>query len=239
MAKLYDGNGAEILVSGGGAGEIPRASVAAFRKVGVVGDSFASGTVNVGGNQTSYPALSWPQVMGRAAGAEVTNYTKAGLSTRTWLTDGNGLSKLLADDPQGLYILALGINDDNLGSSYIGAIGDVDTEADTFYGNYGRVITQIMAHAPGCKLIMTTLARVEPLKAELDAAIKALAAHFGLPCIELEEDEFFTGGNFPMSSGHPSVVDYSGMAEAMMRLVGRCMEEHGDYFADYADEGET
>ena len=236
MMKLYDGTGGEIKLS---AGEVPAASIAAFRKIGVVGDSFASGTVNVGSSQNSYQATSWPQVMGRLAGVDVTNYTKSGLSTRTWLTDSNGLTKLLADEPKGLYILALGINDDNLGSSYIGSIGDVGTQADTFYGNYGRIITQIMAHAPGCKLVMTTLARVEPLKAELDAAIKALAAHFGVPCIVLEEDEFFTGGNFPMSSGHPSVVDYSGMAEAMMRLVGKCMAEHGGYFADYADRGDA
>jgi len=236
MVKLYDSTGGEIRLS---AGEVPAASIAAFRKIGVVGDSFASGTVNVGGNQTSYPALSWPQVMGRLAGAEVTNYTKAGLSTRTWLTDANGLSKLLADEPQGLYILGLGINDDNLGSSYIGSIGDVDTGANTFYGNYGRIIKEIMAHAPGSKLVMTTLARKEPLKTQLDTAIKALAARFGIPCIVLEEDEFFTTGEFPMGNGHPSVAAHSGMAEAMMRLVGKCMAEHRDYFADYADKGEA
>lgn len=235
MAKLYDSTGSEIELAATGGGEIPRASVSAFRTIGVVGDSFASGTVNVGGKQPSYIPLSWPQVMGRAAGVDVTNYTKAGLSTRTWLTDGNGLTKLLADDPQGLYILALGINDDNLGSSYIGTAADVDTEADTFYGNYGKIIKEIMAHAPGSKLVMTTLARQEPLKAQLDTAIKALAARFGIPCIVLEEDEFFTTGTFPMGSGHPSVVAYSGMAEAMARLVGECMAADAVYFADYAD----
>ena len=235
MAKLYDSTGAEIELEASGGGEVPRASIAAFRRIGVVGDSFASGTVNVNGGQPSYPALSWPQVMGRLAGAEVVNYTKAGLSTRTWLTDSNGLTKLLADDPQGLYILALGINDDNLGSSYIGTAADVDTEADTFYGNYGKIIKEIMVHAPGSKLVMTTLARQEPLKEQLDTAIKALAVHFGIPCIVLEEDEFFTTGSFPMSSGHPSVVDYSGMAVAMMRLVGAAMAADAAYFADYAD----
>ena len=236
MAIFYDGTGAEIKLPGD---EPPAASVAAFRKIGVVGDSFASGTVNVNGGQPSYPALSWPQVMGRLVGAEVTNYTKAGLSTRTWLTDANGLPKLLADDPQGLYILALGINDDNLGSGYIGSIGDVDTEADTFYGNYGRIIKEITAHAPGCKVVMTTLARQEPLKAQLDGAIKALAARFAIPCIVLEEDKFFGTGEFPMGNGHPSVAAHSGMAEAMARLVSKCMAEHGDYFADYADEGDA
>lgn len=235
MAKLFDSAGEEIELEASGGGEVPRASIAAFRRIGVVGDSFASGTVNVNGGQPSYTALSWPQVMGRLVGAEVVNYTKAGLSTRTWLTDSNGLTKLLADDPQGLYILALGINDDNLGSSYIGTAADVDTGADTFYGNYGKIIKEIMAHAPGSKQILTTLARQEPLKAQLDTAIKALAARFGIPCIVLEEDEFFTTGTFPMSSGHPSVVAYSGMAEAMARLVGECMAADAAYFADYAD----
>ena len=122
MAKLYDSTGAEIELEASVGGEVPRASIAAFRRIGVV----------VNGEQPSYTALSWPQVMGRLVGAEVVNYTKAGLSTRTWLTDANGLTKLLADDPQGLYILALGINDDNLGSGYIGTAADVDTEADTF-----------------------------------------------------------------------------------------------------------
>ena len=236
MMKLYDGTGGEIKLS---AGEVPAASIAAFRKIGVVGDSFASGTVNVGSSQNSYHATSWPQVMGRLVGADVTNYTKSGLSTRTWLTDSNGLPKLLADDPQGLYILALGINDDNLGSGYIGTISDADTGADTFYGNYGRIIKEITAHAPGCKVVMTTLARNEPLKGQLDGAIKALAARFAIPCIVLEEDKFFGTGEFPMGNGHPSVAAHSGMAEAMMRLVGKCMAEHGGYFADYADRGEA
>ena len=143
MAKLFDSAGQEIELESSGGGEVPRASIAAFRRIGVVGDSFASGTVNVGGGQPSYIPLSWPQVMGRLAGAEVTNYTKAGLSTRTWLTDSNGLAKMLADVPQGLYILALGINDDNLGSNYIGTAADVDTGADTFYGNLRYEKTQL------------------------------------------------------------------------------------------------
>ena len=108
---------------------------------------------------------------------------------------------------------------------------------DTFYGNYGKIITQIQNHAPNSKIILTTLARQEPLKEKLDEAIVQLAGYFGIPFIVLKDDAFFTTPPFPVGNGHPTVVAYSGMAEAMIRLVGRCMADNVDYFVDYADDG--
>lgn len=242
MANLYNASGNLISLPTGEATSTPPASISTFKKIGVVGDSFASGTVNVNNSQPSYPALSWPQNLARLSGVKVVNFTVAGLSTRTWLTNAGGLAKLLAAEALGLYILALGINDDNLGASYIGTIADIKSDytqnADTFYGNYGKIIAQIQNHAPKAKLVMTTLARIEPLKTQLDTAIKAIASHFGIPCVTLEDDSFFTTGNFPMSSGHPSVVDYGGMAKAMIRSIEECMVANASYFIDYADTSE-
>lgn len=243
MATLYDAKGNEIEIPAAGGTTDTGASIATFRKIGIVGDSFASGTVNPpAGGQPSYPALSWGQVIGRISGTTVTNFTTAGLSTRTWLTHANGLAKLLAAEAQGLYILALGINDDNLGADYIGTIADINEDhtlnPDTFYGNYGKIIAQIQDHAPGAKLVMLTLTRKEPLKAQLDAAIAEIAAHFGFPSIAVDEDAFFTTAPFPLSNGHPTIVAHGGMGKAIMRLVERCMVDHVAYFEDYADTGD-
>lgn len=240
MSVLYDANGNKIVISGSNATvETAGASISTFRKIGIVGDSFASGTVNVDGGQPSYPALSWGQVIGRISGTTVTNFTKEGLSTRTWLTNADGLTKLLSTEAQGLYILALGINDDNLGADYIGTIADINEDytlnPDTFYGNYGKIVAQIQAHAPNSKIVMLTLTRVEPLKTQLDLAIKEIAEHFGVMAIEVENDEFFTTSPFPLSSGHPTVVAHGGMGKAIIRLVEQCMVDNVSYFEDYAD----
>lgn len=240
MATLYDANGNEITIPVTGGTTDTGASISTFKKIGIVGDSFASGTVNPpAGGQPSYFALSWGQIIGRISGTTVTNFTTAGLSTRTWLTHANGLTKLLATEAQGLYILALGINDDNLGASYIGTIADIKEDytqnPDTFYGNYGKIITQIQNHAPGAKLVILTLTRKEPLKPQLDAAIVEIAEHFGFPSIDVGDDVFFTTAPFPMSSGHPTIVAHGGMGKAIMRLVEQCMVDNVAYFEDYAD----
>ena len=75
------------------------------------------------------------------SGNKCINFSSGGLSTRTWLTHGKGLKLLNSSEPQQLYICALGINDFyHLGESYLRTIADIETKADTFYGNYVNLI---------------------------------------------------------------------------------------------------
>lgn len=221
------------------------ASMAMFSKIGVVGDSYSSGSItSPGGTIGRYFDLSWIQEIGRRIGAAATNYSQGGLSTKTWLTDENGLSKLLAHDPEQLYYLALGINDHIAitGGTYtLGTIDDIKEDytqnADTFYGNYGRIIAQIQAHAPYAILMMVSI--TSPVstsrKNTMNPAIQEIAEHFGLPYLYADNDPFFTSSFYStnLANSHPVAVTYSGMAKAIERLTETFMVEHPSYFREY------
>ena len=103
-------------------------SIAQFLKIGVVGDSYASGEIVLPPDYQyiDYYSLSWGQCIARRNGIVCTNYSEGGLSTRSWLTSTKGKSLLDSSSPENLYLLALGINDaNNLGLSYLGTIDDI------------------------------------------------------------------------------------------------------------------
>lgn len=218
-----------------------------FPKIGVLGDSFASGSLHHPDDSewTGNYALSWPQIMGRSIGSEVTNFSKGGLSTRTWLTDQNyGLPALQAETPKNLYIIALGINDNTAienGTMQMGTIADCLADytqnPDTFYGNYGRILGSIAAHAPKAKVVLLSVARFSG-RARMDEPIREIAEHFNLPFIYLPDDPFFVSRYYydGMFSNHPLSYTYGGMAEAIKRLIIWDMTVNPDYYSTYYGE---
>ena len=216
-------------------------SLAMFEKIGVIGDSFASGTIYLNGGNTSEYNLSWPQVIGRKIGAEVANYTEGGLSTKDWLADANhGLPALLADSAKQLYILALGINDNtqiNAGTLALGTLADITSDytqnPESFYGNYGRIVGNIFNHAPKAKIVILSIAR--PTERQMDTHLIAIANKLGLPYIQLTDDPYFESGLFygSMSGNHPLAYGYAGMANAIQRLLETGIANNTTYFADY------
>lgn len=223
----------------------PNASIALFEKMGVIGDSFASGEIYVAQSDGTYQnadyySLSWGQIIARSNGMTCKNYSAGGLTTKTWLTSEKGLTLLQADEAQQLYVFALGINDVyKLGTEYLGTINDITSDyennPDSFYGNYGRIIEQVKIHAPNGKIILSTMAENSGDCAMFNAAIVAIAGHYGVPCIKQYEDEFFTSAFYTehQVQGHPISVVYSGMAKAITRLIESTMVVHYGYFNDY------
>lgn len=216
-------------------------SMSLFQKIGVLGDSYASGSLHHpdgSGSETNY-AVSWPQILGRAIGADVTNYSKGGLSATTWLSNADyGLAKLLAEDAEQLYICAFGINDWNTRSTYpIGTVADCKTDFTqnpaTFYGSYGKVIGNIKAHAPDAKIVLLTVMREN--ERQLDGDIETIAEHFSLPCIKVPDDDFFVSEFFSASQyeNHPASYGYAGIAKAIKRLLCKCVIDNTDYFKTY------
>ncbi len=220
--------------------------VSLFESAGVIGDSFASGELHdpLTGNYvaTNY-AVSWPQIMGRDHGMDVVNFSEGGLTTKTWLTDADhGLPALLADDPLNLYIIALGANDAAAisgGTMSLGTIADVDTSdytqnPDSFYGNYGRIIGNILTHAPHSKIVCLSVAGEG--QRHMDEHIQAVAKKYRIPFIDLTQDPYFTSHGFYGSivSGYPLAYGYSGMEKAIVRLLEKCMLRNMFYFSNYA-----
>ena len=220
-------------------------SLATFSKIGVVGDSFSSGSITHPDTTFGrYFDLSWIQVLGREIGADATNYSYGGLSTKTWLTDENGLAKILNHNPEQLYFLALGINDYNAinnGTYTLGTIADIKQDytqnPDTFYGNYGRIIDQIKAHAPNAIIIMLSILRpwYTTTQAVMNPAIEEIAEHYEIPYIFCNNDSFFTSDFYVdnMANNHPVAITYAGMAKAIRRLTERFMVENPSYFREY------
>ena len=215
-------------------------SLSMFLKFGVIGDSYASGVIyETYGSSDEHYENSWGQIMARKFGTTCTNYSHGGLSTRTWLTHEYGLTKLLAADPDDIYYCALGINDySQLGIEYLGTIEDIDDEdytqnADTFYGNYGKIISNIKIHAPDALIVMFTCANTAEVPSQFSEAIIAIANHFNIPYIVQAEDPFFQSYIYTnMTGGHPTSIGYGGMANAFERLLQGSIQEHPDYYAN-------
>ena len=215
-------------------------SIAQFLKLGVVGDSYASGEIVLPPdyNFIDYYNLSWGQCIARRNGITCTNYSKGGLSTRSWLTSEKGQTLLTSSAPDNLYLLALGINDaNNLGLEYLGSIEDIKSNytqnSDTFYGNYGKIISIIMAKSNTAKIVMLDLANDNnsSLYNTYNTAIKNIAEHFGIPCIHENDDAFFNSSFYKDKSyGHPTATTYGGMALAIERLFAKCCVDNVSYF---------
>ena len=214
----------------------PKPSLALFRSIGIIGDSYASGELAFDKNIDHYN-MSWGQILGRKIGATVVNYTRGGQTTKGWLDDTErGLGLLNKTAPQDLYILALGIND----YSWInlGVPDDMTKTVDSFYSYYPRIVQAIQAKAPHAKIIMATLSFTGVIQSKFNEAIRNIADHFKLPYITLNNDSFFTSDFYlnHMHGGHPTGPVYAEMANAYERLISQAMVDNLDYFENYEEE---
>ena len=215
------------------------ASFTQFPKIGVIGDSYASGEIYINGNGEDYYELSWLQCIARTCGIKGTNFSSGGLSTRSWLTAPRGLSLVNSSDAQNLYIFALGINDYYaLGESYLGSPDDIKDDyhdnPDTFYGNYAKIIEQVRAKAPNAKMLMLTTANTNETPMKFNNAIEYIANHYSIPFARQYEYEFFKSNYYKnMVGGHPTAMVYSGMAEAFKQIFSDMCVKYQSYFNNY------
>lgn len=206
-----------------------------FEKVGVIGDSYASGELAFDGKYVDHYEISWLQQLARKNGFVGTNFSIGGSQTRVWQLQDRGLPLLNSTEPLDFYIFALGINDISLGLDYLGVEADIDTGSDTFYGNYGKIIKAVQVKAPNAKLVMSTVAGYDSVKDQFNAAIANIANHFGIPFIVLNEERFFLSTFYQnnLVGGHPTAPVYSAMASAYERMLDKVMYSRYDYFSTY------
>lgn len=212
-----------------------------FQDFGVIGDSYASGAIYNNTDETwiqNY-AISWGQVLARMIGATCINYSTGGLTTRTWLTDAKGLTKLNSNKPNQLYFLNLGINDVKLGIDYIGAESDLDNpdEHDTFYGNMGKIINAIKNHAPKSKIVISEIIGWQNNTNEYNKAIHTICTHYNYILLRAKSNDYFGDTIFWTSQikGHPIASTYSGMAIAYKEMLEDEMYENVTLFTNLAD----
>lgn len=236
-----------------------------FERFGVIGDSFASGVIYTPGvtEDTTHYELSWGQILARDAGITCVNYSRGGYNTYDFVDTNNahyntrGLGKVLSDisggNACGLYLLCMGINDSNNtktfgdktgGLNYLGSSSDINQDpsqnANSFWGNYGRIISAIQTASTASRIVLCTFKR-NPTTATAEAydayrsAIVDIATYFSLPCIQLDDDAFFNSAFYMgnMVGSHPTGPQYVGYAKAMERLLSNVMISNYAYFKEY------
>lgn len=234
-----------------------------FERFGVIGDSFASGDIVTSHGQYEVYELSWGQMLARMSGSTGVNYSRGGYGTYKFVDPSDPqynnycLGKLLSDiqnsNACGLYLCCLGINDSNSqrvfgdkngGLEYLGTSADVNLSdptqnANSFWGNYGRIIQTIQSESPNSKIVMCTFCRnnsgTQYAYDEYIEAIQEIAEFFGLPCITLTDDKFFNSSFYinHLVSNHPTAPQYVGYAKAIERLLSRAIVGNYDYFKEY------
>ena len=222
-------------------------SIAMFTKVGCVGDSFTAGTIFENTTDRAiYPQSSYPAVMGRLYGIDVANFGASGATTTAYLTREDGLPKLLAEDPQQLYLINLGLNDKTQNVP-VGTVEDIKSDytqnPTTYCGNMGRIIDQIKAHAPSAKIILIKSFWTVNIPSYTkqayytynSSAIEAIAEHYGIPYIETLNNVFFRSAKYiPNWIGyHPTAPLYAAMGKEIGLMVGHCIMDNIDYFNDF------
>ena len=216
-----------------------KSDISMFESVGVIGDSYASGGMVIDGEIVVSYGISWPQILKRKTGVNFVNYSFAGATCKTWISNSSyGLEKLKSDDKRDLYCICMGINDaDRQETEPTGTIDDIkdnyEENPDTFFGNMGKIISEIKLKSEKSKIILFTIPKKQSQYVEYSGYIKQIAEKFGLPCADSLTDQFLSSDDYQnnMSGGHPLAVGYSGMANSMENLIENSMLD--SYFNDY------
>lgn len=158
-----------------------------FLNVGCIGDSLASGESvykNDDGTRGYLDAYnhSWGQYLARMTGNKYYNWSSGGRTCASWLTSSFATECFDGEHKCEAYIIGLGQNDYNRNYT-IGTVSDIDmsnynNNADSFYGNYGKIIQKIKEIQPKAKIFILT----DPLETTetggYNAAIREIAGVF-------------------------------------------------------------
>ena len=215
------------------------AKLCTYDKVGVVGDSYASGDLynEDGSHLKADYSRAWLTQLSKQNGFAASIFASPGLTTRSWLTDSRGLPMLKSEAACDLYIIALGINDYYaLGESYLGVPADIGTAVDSFYGNYSKIVREVQIKAPRAKIILSNIAidynsSDKALISKFNTAIQTIAKYYVLPYNNINTG-YFNSINYHewKYGGHPTAFGYGVMATEMEKCISKTMCKYQTYF---------
>ena len=124
--------------------------VGIFRTMGCIGDSLSSGEFESedenGKHYTDVFDYSWGQFIARRAGIKVLNFSRGGMTAGEYCKSFAEANDYWNPDKKcQAYTIALGCNDFGWANATLGSVDDICLEdynknADTFAGNYGKII---------------------------------------------------------------------------------------------------
>lgn len=222
--------------------ELEKKSYFAFSSMGVIGDSLASGASNYSGGAKDRKLYSWGKCIEREHGVDVSLFSFGGATTRTWLTSNYGYTALQSADVLDLYVIGLGVNDAyELGSEYLGTIADVHVgdeslNADTYYGNYSKIIAAIKAKSPRAKIICLTNPKgTGEVSSTYNQAVRDIVALYtNTYLIDLINDSFYTSAEFNATwySAHSTAVGYKLISENIYKNISELIRNNVSEFLD-------
>lgn len=224
-------------------------SVSMFSEIALCGDSYTAGAIctkdSALGTLSVLGYAPYGNILARMTGCNVTTYASSGADTKSYQTRAECLPQILTDTPKELYLFALGINDRDNQNIELGTLSDIKEDyaqnADTFYGNYGKIIAQVKAHAPSAKIVLSTVfipAYLNGVYYEYSAnAVKEIAEHFGVMFVDAKDVAFLSSykynADIAANGAHPTAPTYSAIAKAVKYLIDKCMENNIDYFNSF------
>ena len=224
-----------------------------FQTIGIIGDSLASGCSNYYDDSAGKmvgldrPAFSWGAFLGRETGIDVKLFAKGGASTKTWLSSDWGLAKAQQSGNKcECYIIGLGVNDySKFGLDYVGTAADVhvgneSANADSFYGNYSRIIAALKAIQPRCKIFMFNLPNTPNNKINATTtayrnAIKEIYTLYdNVYLLDLFEDKWYESKeiNATYYGAHYTAIGYKAMAMHIKKMLNKFIKDNIDEFTD-------
>lgn len=141
-----------------------------FRTIACIGDSLSSGefeSLDENGNVGYHDMFefSWGQHIGRACGSKVYNFSAGGMTAKFYYEGFAESRGYFGEDKAAqAYIIAMGVNDVLNDHQTIGSIEDIviddyNKNADTFAGNYARLIQRYKEIQPDGKFFLVTMPR--------------------------------------------------------------------------------
>lgn len=226
---------------------------AIFRKVAVIGDSLSSGemeSLNSKGEKGyhDYFEYSWGQFMARAAGCEVLNFSRGGMTASEYMEsfgEANGFFD--QDKACQAYIIALGVNDLCNRHDEIGSVADIDmndyhNNKKTFAGYYASVIQKYREISPKSRIfLMTMVPNERRASSEIEAHRKLLYeiaekfefiyvldfCEYAPPHDEKFRQNFYLGG-------HLNAMGYLITAQQVMSYIDYIIRNNNEDFAQTA-----
>lgn len=214
----------------------------AFANMGVIGDSLAVGSSNYSDGVAQRPKYSWGKYIEREYGIETSLYSFGGATTRSWFTDPAGYAALQSGDVLDCYVIGLGVNDAySLGAGYLGTIADInvgneDANADTYYGNYSKIIAKIKAKSPRAKIFCLTNPKgTGAVSSTYNQAVRDIVdLYTNTYLLDLIDDEFYTSKEFTdtWNAAHSTALGYKLIAHNLYNNISVYIRDNLSEFLD-------
>lgn len=221
-----------------------------IRKWGFISDSLGSGEMEcfTKEGEKAYIDLydySWGQQICRLCGSEGYNFSKGGMQVKSWLnTEDDRCWSGASKNPKQAYISTLGINDAAKGQTTVGSIStdvdisDCENNADTFAGNYAKLLYRLRTVSPRSKIFVVTIPK--PGVEEWNDIIRGMATLFdNVYCIDIEylKELYYNNADFRKKyymNGHMNPMGYLYHAYVLMKHIDYIMQTNFEQFADAA-----